>query len=473
MQTTIRMTLYAVLCGWLLLAGAGCSQLIDVEGIPEQQDQQDAAEPNNNTPPSPDTDPSPKDAPGPNDALAEDSQEEEEGLEDLPISPEDVPEEDTLGDDVADAADVPDSPEPQRARDGLIALYRFDNTFDPNEEAWSPVPNLADDAPANTSINTFRSGFQRLIDRDGIAFMANGGMIYASNSVPFARAISQSGAFSVELLFRTADQDQMGPARLLSYSRSATQQHILFGQRTIDGEYGVDVRHGFDSNLSDERFGGRLFANTLEPGPYHHILCVFDAASDQEEPLLRCHQNGDTEPTFRQAARSPFEWSDDDGFRLRFGNENGRGRTWRGEIYMAAIYDRALSTQEIEQNHQIAMAELPPELPIVSLTEVEIEDVPISQNDFPLILEMTPPIPGRRTLHFYAFEDDGDQRDMPMVPISVPAFFNDNGSAVVRMPFNNLDPDDETPIYFALISSDEYDSGAQWRTRVSFAESEE
>ncbi|MEM0895629.1 MAG: DUF1592 domain-containing protein [Verrucomicrobiota bacterium] len=150
-------------------------------------------------------------------------------------------------------------------------------------------------------------------------------------------AIKQSSQLTIEAWITPAGESQKGPARIITLSKNGTERNFTLGQ---DGtKYDVRFRQpGKNRNGTPSTSTG---ANTVTP-QLTHVVYTRGVSGDANIFL-----NG------RRFASKNIRgelgaWSDDYYFAL--GDEITGGRPWKGTYHLVAIYNRALSPNEILQN---------------------------------------------------------------------------------------------------------------------------
>jgi hypothetical protein len=148
---------------------------------------------------------------------------------------------------------------------------------------------------------------------------------------------------TLEIWAATDSPDQIGPARIVSYSLTPGKRNFTLGQlgkklivrlRTTE----TDMNGKPQSEVND------VFDNS-EP---LHIVITYDFSEQ------RIYVN----ETIRLQKKIPgggfTNW--DPSYHLVLGNEATGNRPWKGKIFYLAIYNRALREREIHRNYQIGYA---------------------------------------------------------------------------------------------------------------------
>ncbi|MCA9002551.1 MAG: LamG domain-containing protein, partial [Planctomycetes bacterium] len=222
-----------------------------------------------------------------------------------------------------------------RVRQNLIAEYLFD------EGAGSVVQDRSGVTPAldlnieNTQAVTWLPG--------GLAISSPTLLSTSGPASRVSESVSASGEITVEAWLRPANLNQEGPARLFGISNGPSLRNFTLGQ----GLWGGQPKDTFNMRLrtsSTDMDGMPLLttdAGSATTGLQHLVYTHFADGTSKlfingqlsSENLLAGHMNN---------------W--DTSYRMAVAGEIGTSRPWLGELYLLAIYDRALTETEIERN---------------------------------------------------------------------------------------------------------------------------
>ncbi len=249
--------------------------------------------------------------------------EDADGQEDVPPGPGDV---------VEDEPDVQEPPDPLRVQEGLQVLYLFD---DMDEEG-----TVTNHGPmANMDLGTVRGG---LVTIPGYgATMPRATTLAQTDATGLIRAIKDNAAFTVELWVRPHNDVQLGPARILGIEQDSSTRNLTIGQQR--GDLAIRLRTG-ESSSPNTVYVEDVFANFDEPV---HVVMTYDGAQN----LATVYANGNTTVLdLPDDVENPSISNWNDTYPFAVADLNVGGRPWLGDLYLAAIYDRVLSPQEIETN---------------------------------------------------------------------------------------------------------------------------
>ncbi|MEP4079153.1 LamG-like jellyroll fold domain-containing protein [Haloferula sp.] len=244
---------------------------------------------------------------------------------------------------VRDLASIPNTITPpaslefvhaDRATTGLVLMYQF------NERSGDQVRDLsAFESPLNLSIPSPASiewlpGALQLKDTTLISSDPSASKVNT--------AIQSSKALSFEAWIKPANTSQSGPARLATISLNSSARNVTLGQ---DGDH-------FEVRLRTNSTGVNGDSPALSTGigtatdSLTHLVYTRDSSGSAviyiNGSLSVSGQIGDAEQA--------LGW--DANYKFAIGDELTGGRPWLGDIYLIALYSRALSSAEVAQNHQ-------------------------------------------------------------------------------------------------------------------------
>lgn len=220
----------------------------------------------------------------------------------------------------------------ERVVEGLLALFDFE------EESGVQVHDVSGvDPPLDLTISdpdaaTWHPG--------SLAFDA---LNIAESPLPAAKIIQACQAsqeISIEAWLVSATVDQSGPARIVTLSADTGARNFTLGQN-ID-QFDVRLRttttgrNGTDPSLAS--------AAVVEADRLIHVVYTRD--SDGHAVLYV----DNAESTSGLIDGDFSSW--DESFRFGLANELTQERPWRGELYLVAVYDRALTAAEVDRNYQ-------------------------------------------------------------------------------------------------------------------------
>lgn len=219
-------------------------------------------------------------------------------------------------------------PPSNRVTNGLLALYSFDegsgDTVLDRSGVGTPI-DLTIAAEANTS---WQDGALS-IDSPTI-------LLSASTATKIIDACKTSGEVTIEAWVRPENNTQAGPARIVSISGGLNARDVTLEQDATAYEGRVRTTTTGTNGLPEI-----TASNTVNAAAIQHLVYTRDAAGNTKLYVDDINvASGTTTGTLSG-------WSN---FRLAIGNELSQNRAWLGELHLVAIYERALTPTEIDQN---------------------------------------------------------------------------------------------------------------------------
>jgi hypothetical protein len=160
----------------------------------------------------------------------------------------------------------------------------------------------------------------------------------AGAATKIINAISAAGELTVEAWLRPASASQGGPARILTLSDSTAARNLTLEQD--GGSYAVRLRTTTTNDNGEPglKSSGGVVAQEVQHvvftrGVFGGTVLYLDG-----EAVANGVSGGDLS-----------SWTGS--FRLGLGNEFSNNRPWLGDLYLAAVYARRLSAQEVQQNY--------------------------------------------------------------------------------------------------------------------------
>ena len=201
---------------------------------------------------------------------------------------------------------------------------------------------LAPAAPLNPA-GTATNQAAWIEDPPGVAFTGIGGIRSPEAPEDLYRQLIDRGELTVELLLATHSIDQTGSVRIISASQGNSYRNVTIAQ---DGHRLVfrlrttrTNPNGTDAQVDVEG----VFGSTRP----QHVVVTTDRAR------VKVYVDGVSVWEGRGPGGSLDSW--DPTFLLLLGNESTGERGWRGEVHLAAIYDRVLDADEVANRHAEAI----------------------------------------------------------------------------------------------------------------------
>jgi hypothetical protein len=216
-----------------------------------------------------------------------------------------------------------------RVTSGLVSYYPF------TEGVGTTV---ADQSGVGTPMNLQLSGSVTwLAGQRGVSF--NGGRVGTSGAASkVIGALRASGHSTFEVWALPAKLKQYGPARLLSVGKDATYQNFMLGQKASD--YQARLLHTAKNAAA---WPYLLTGSGSVAVAVQHVVHTYDGSVE------RLYVDGVQQPETVVRTGNYSNWRTTDAFSI--GNEVTLEKAFQGEVYLAAVYDRALSAAEVQQNY--------------------------------------------------------------------------------------------------------------------------
>ncbi|MFQ5963713.1 MAG: LamG-like jellyroll fold domain-containing protein [Candidatus Scalinduaceae bacterium] len=226
-----------------------------------------------------------------------------------------------------------------RVGDGLVALYDF------NEGTGSLIKDISGITPV-VDLSVQSGAVNWLTGRNGIEITSSS-IIKSIDASKLYNRIMAANQLSMEAWVTPLNMTQGGPARIVTLSNgtSDSQLNAHLGQS--------DTRASFRTHTSvtgwDQLTVPGAFLDTTSP---RHIVVTFDGQNKH------VYFDGQLQSTTVAVAGDFSTWNTS--WPLILGNENSANRPWLGKIYLVAIYDKALTAQEVTLNYNAGRSESPP-----------------------------------------------------------------------------------------------------------------
>lgn len=178
----------------------------------------------------------------------------------------------------------------------------------------------------------------------GIEF-SNLGMVISEDSPKKLYGMLMRGeGMTVEVWIRSMDIRQGGPARIISFSYDPWFRNFTMGQQERD----LVIRmRTLNTNLdgSDPELTVR---NIISPEEIYQLVMTYDYK------VQRVFVNGHMVVETSAPGGKLSNW--DTSYPLILGNEKTGNRPWHGQLFLAAVYNRSLSSKEVSGNFMAGVA---------------------------------------------------------------------------------------------------------------------
>ncbi len=228
----------------------------------------------------------------------------------------------------------------ERVEDGLLTLYLLNEgsglTVNDSSGVGDPM-NLTIEDPDNVE---WGSGYLETIGVNQI--------VTEGPAAKIIEGCKSTNELTVEGWIKTSDIGQNGPARIITCSLDATSRNFTLGQgRYAAGGDRFEMRYRTTENPE--------FQVDTPRGSFTEALThvVWTKAADGS---VACYINNEAQETVLSGAdpvdNLPGDFSTwDESYRFGLGNEIAAQRAWLGQFHLVAIYNQALSADEVSQNY--------------------------------------------------------------------------------------------------------------------------
>ena len=223
------------------------------------------------------------------------------------------------------------SAQTNRVTDGLLALYACeDGTGDTVSDTSGFSPSLNLTIQDTNTVVWLPGGGLNLTEETSVESTGGASALMAACTSP--------NAFTIELWVVPANLLQGGPLSGQSSPIFALSQDGLNRNVTVEQEGEIYVMR-----LRTTSTAGAGIPVTVPGLTLTHLVATFDDAG-----MMRFYVNG-VEEVYLSVSGTLDNW--DTSYPLTIANLPGGGAGWLGQLHLAAVYGRALSMTEINQNY--------------------------------------------------------------------------------------------------------------------------
>ncbi|WP_165492048.1 LamG domain-containing protein [Egibacter rhizosphaerae] len=212
-----------------------------------------------------------------------------------------------------------------------------------------PVHFYGFDEGEGTTVGDATGGFDLEVADAGVVSWTGDGLrvdgdtTISSDGAPaqLYDAVADSGEVTVEAWVTPDNLEQNGPARIVALSAASNRHNLLIGQGEYRGEGDlVEAREGRRDN-GDYTAAQTPTGALTDTDPVHVVVTIADGDAtvyvDGEQAAV---DNG---------AGHPDDWDTDTP--LTLASDADGGRNWHGTYHLVALYDTALTHDQIATNH--------------------------------------------------------------------------------------------------------------------------
>jgi len=235
--------------------------------------------------------------------------------------------------------------------DGTIASggNRYDTGVIAKWQFKEGMGTIADDTSGvDPALNLTLAGDTSWVGGWGVSFGPNGGEARGgAASRKLYDSIKNTGEYSVEVWVAPANVAQED-AYMASYSGGTAARNFTMGQHAY--QYEMFNR----SSATDANGSPSLLTSDVDrdaQASLQHVVLTYDAINGRRL-YVNGNYTGDVDP---EKGGTLGNW--DDTFVFLLGNETSGNRKWQGTVRFAAVYNRALTQEQVQQNFAAGVGE--------------------------------------------------------------------------------------------------------------------
>ena len=225
-----------------------------------------------------------------------------------------------------------------RFESDVIALYQFKTgtgTTAYDTSGISPAANLT------------LSGNVEWLSSWGLNFINGKAQASTANSKKIHDLITATGEFSVEAWLTPNNVVQEGPARIISYSAGDNDRNFTLGQTQYNYDFMLRMQN---TSTNGEPMLSTPDAEEVLQASLQHVVITFSASEGR-----KIYVNGQLIDIVDEDTSPLASW--DDTYALILGREASNNYVWQGNIRLLAIFNRALTQEQIQQNYDVGVGE--------------------------------------------------------------------------------------------------------------------
>ncbi len=188
-----------------------------------------------------------------------------------------------------------------------------------------------------------------------IEWLGSGGLIFnngkaqasTANSKKLHDLITATGEFSLEAWLTPANVTQEGPARIISYSAGDTERNFTLGQSQYNYDF---MLRNEATSLNGEPALSSPDADEVLQATLQHVVLTYNASEGR-----KLYVNGKLIEVVDQEIAPLASW--DSSFALILGREASNNHIWQGNIRLLALFNKAMTAEQIQQNFDVGVGE--------------------------------------------------------------------------------------------------------------------
>lgn len=232
-----------------------------------------------------------------------------------------------------------DNANAQRVTSNLQAFYTF-------EEGRGDV--VRDRSGTGKPLDLKIKGTNSFDWRDGgLGIGSSTSIISQEPAAKIIDAVKRSGEITIEAWLIPANDKQAGPARIVTLSSDTSNRNVTLGQE----------KDTFDVRLRSTKTDKNGLPSTASPRRSLQTRLMHVVFTRVRNGTARVYVDGKSVAS-RSVAGDFANW--DGKYRMSLANEASGDRPWLGELQLVAIFDRALTEPEVQQNFAAGTKQSPP-----------------------------------------------------------------------------------------------------------------
>ncbi len=225
-----------------------------------------------------------------------------------------------------------------RFESDIIALYQFktgDGNIAYDTSGISPAANLT------------LTGDTEWLGSGGLIFNNGKAQASTASSKKLHDLITATGEFTVEAWLTPANVIQEGPARIVSYSAGDNERNFTLGQSQYNYDF---MLRNQATSLNGEPALSTPDADEILQATLQHVVLTYNATEGR-----KLYVNGKLIEAVDEEVAPLASW--DSSFALILGREASNNHVWQGNIRLLAIFNQAMTAEQIQQNFDVGVGE--------------------------------------------------------------------------------------------------------------------
>jgi hypothetical protein len=228
----------------------------------------------------------------------------------------------------------------------MVAMYEFKTGQDCGTSIAGACATAFDTSGVDPAMDLTLSGPVQWFGGWGLNFAGGKAQASTASSAKLRTMINATGEYSIEAWVAPGNvvQEDM---RIVSYSAGTTQRNFNLGQTMYN--YDFFNRDSDSDENGNPQLSTPAAAQVLQ-ATLQHVVATFDPVEGRKIYVNNILVAQDNSP-----GGSLADW--DDTFAFVLGNEVSSDRDWMGVIRLVAVYNRALTPAQIQQNFEAGVGE--------------------------------------------------------------------------------------------------------------------